>query len=251
MNTKTISLDRVQVAKPCPASWEEMKGSDSVRFCSQCQLNVYNLSALTKSEAESLVTRSEGRLCVKFYRRADSTMLTQDCPVGLRAIRKRVSKIAATAFSTLLSLVTGNSIGHFTFAQDFKLDHSKAIVKRKGVSLLGASIEGRVADRNQAFIYRAEVTLINQKTKRETVAKTSQEGSFSFQGLEDGEYTLKVTSPGFSTLTEKNLKLDQNKILEISVKLEVGTLGEVIVVPKAETSDHVLPHQINRKEKTA
>ena len=46
---------KVSVAAPCPADWDSMIGGDCVRFCSQCQLNVYNLSAMSKFEAESLM----------------------------------------------------------------------------------------------------------------------------------------------------------------------------------------------------
>ena len=48
-------LANVSVAAPCPADWDSMIGGDCVRFCSQCQLNVYNLSAMSKFEAESLM----------------------------------------------------------------------------------------------------------------------------------------------------------------------------------------------------
>src|ERR1044072_7537220 len=84
-------LDNVKVAAPCPANWEEMIGSEEVRFCRHCSLNVYNLSGMSKQEAESLIASTEGRLCVRFYRRADGTILTDNCPVGLRAIRRRQS----------------------------------------------------------------------------------------------------------------------------------------------------------------
>jgi len=59
-------LTKVSVAAPCPADWDSLVGGDRVRFCSQCQLNVYNLSAMSKFEAESLIARTEGRLCVRF-----------------------------------------------------------------------------------------------------------------------------------------------------------------------------------------
>ena len=79
-------LSRVRVASPCPADWDRMIGDERVRFCGQCELKVYNLSAMTKTQAEDLVCGTEGRLCVRFYRRRDGSILTQDCPVGLRAI---------------------------------------------------------------------------------------------------------------------------------------------------------------------
>src|SRR2546430_6436464 len=84
-------LNHVEVAAPCKADWDQMIGSEQMRFCGQCNLNVYNLSGMTRVEAESLIARNEGRLCVRFYRRTDGSIITRDCPVGLRAIRDRVS----------------------------------------------------------------------------------------------------------------------------------------------------------------
>lgn len=107
MNRHTDPLSRVKVASPCPADWESMAGNDRRRFCGQCQLNVYNLSGMTKREAEELLNQTEGRLCVRFYRRADGTILTQDCPVGLRAMKRRLSRIATATLSTVLGFFSG------------------------------------------------------------------------------------------------------------------------------------------------
>jgi hypothetical protein len=82
-------LDNLSVASPCHAVWDDMEGTDRVRFCDDCRLHVYNLSELSKPAAERLVARHEGqgRLCVRFFRRADGTVLTRDCPRGLAALR--------------------------------------------------------------------------------------------------------------------------------------------------------------------
>ncbi len=77
-------LDNIAIAEPCQASWDDMSGNERVRFCGDCKLNVYNFSAMSRSEAEGMARTTEGRLCVRFYRRADGTVLTRDCPVGLR-----------------------------------------------------------------------------------------------------------------------------------------------------------------------
>jgi hypothetical protein len=104
----TNSLNKVKVAAPCQAKWERMTGSHRVRFCAQCNLNVYNLSEMTRDQAESLITASEGRLCVRFYRRRDGSIIIQDCPVGLQAIKGRVSyilKAVAAATFTFLTAI--------------------------------------------------------------------------------------------------------------------------------------------------
>jgi hypothetical protein len=98
-------LDHVQVAAPCKADWNQMIGSERMRFCGACNLNVYNLSGMTRFEAESLIARNEGRLCVRFYRRFDGSIITKDCPVGLRAIQRRVSYLAKAIIATTLTFM--------------------------------------------------------------------------------------------------------------------------------------------------
>jgi hypothetical protein len=61
-----------------------MDGDARVRFCRECNRNVYNLSAMTEREAQRVVAEREGRLCVRFYQRSDGTVLTSDCPVGAK-----------------------------------------------------------------------------------------------------------------------------------------------------------------------
>ena len=100
-------LDHVRIAAPCNADWEQMVGTDRVRYCGQCDLNVYNLSSMTKRDAESFIVRNEGRLCIRFYRRADGSILTENCPVGLRAIRRRLSRLVYASASAFLGFFAG------------------------------------------------------------------------------------------------------------------------------------------------
>ena len=108
----TSPLDRVAVASPCSANWDTMVGDDRVRFCQQCNLNVYNLTRMTRDEAESLVVTTEGRLCVRFYRRADGSVLTRDCPIGLAAIRRRHSMITRAVFAVVTTFLAGIGFNH-------------------------------------------------------------------------------------------------------------------------------------------
>ena len=102
-----IPLHTLKVASPCPADWDAMPGDDQIRFCDGCRKNIYNLSEMTGDEAQALVNRLEGRLCVRFYTRADGTLLTQNCPVGLRAVRRKLVKKLSYAAALLLSCASG------------------------------------------------------------------------------------------------------------------------------------------------
>lgn len=104
MSKFTNSLENIKIASPCAADWNEMIGDERKRFCGACQLNVYNLSGMLRREAENLIVQSEGRLCVRFFKRADGTVLSKDCPVGWQAIKRNISK-TATAFASLLFTV--------------------------------------------------------------------------------------------------------------------------------------------------
>lgn len=81
-------LRQVRVASPCRAAWDRMEGDERVRFCGECHLHVYNLSEMTAAEAEVLIREKEGRLCVRYYQRRDGTVLSRNCPVGLRRLRR-------------------------------------------------------------------------------------------------------------------------------------------------------------------
>jgi hypothetical protein len=109
MAKRTDPLDHVDVAAPCPADWDAMIGNNQVRFCGQCELNVYNLSGMSRDEAENLISGTEGRLCIRFYRRKDGTILTANCPVGLGAIRRRLTRRAKATVSAILGFLAGVS----------------------------------------------------------------------------------------------------------------------------------------------
>lgn len=104
-------LDQIRVASPCPAKWEEMVGNDRKRFCLSCDKHVFNLSALSREDAEQfLAENAGGEVCVRYYQRADGTIMTSDCSVGVR--RKNRKKLAlavagagAMAFGAVAALM--------------------------------------------------------------------------------------------------------------------------------------------------
>lgn len=99
-------LTNLKIASPCSANWDEMYGDDRARFCGECKLNVYNLSGMTKHDAENLLINTEGRLCIRYYKRADGTIIISDCPVGWARVKQRASVFAAAAFSLLITLAS-------------------------------------------------------------------------------------------------------------------------------------------------
>src|SRR5438874_2539621 len=105
MTESRLDLNAIQIKNPCPADWNKMQGDERSRFCGQCKLNVFNFSEMTRDQIEALILEKEGRLCARFYRRDDGTMLTRDCS-PIRASRAR-RKLATVAGFSLLILSQG------------------------------------------------------------------------------------------------------------------------------------------------
>jgi hypothetical protein len=98
--TRLPVLPNIKVATPCSADWAQMSGDERVRACGSCSKNVYNLSSLTRDEAEALILEKEGKLCVRYYQRKDGTILLKDCSIGI--VQKRRRRVIAAGVAALL-----------------------------------------------------------------------------------------------------------------------------------------------------
>jgi hypothetical protein len=93
---------RVTVASPCSKSWEQMKGTAQKRFCEGCQQHVYDLSAMRFDEARDVLALAIPP-CVRFFRRADGTVMTADCPVGRQRARRKLQRLVSVAAAALVA----------------------------------------------------------------------------------------------------------------------------------------------------
>jgi hypothetical protein len=91
-------LANLRIASPCKERWADMIGDDRVRVCNGCERPVFDLSEMTRVEAEAVLATRGVTPCVRFYRRADGTVMTADCGQGER----RKVRLAAVAAGTVL-----------------------------------------------------------------------------------------------------------------------------------------------------
>ncbi|HZI58000.1 MAG TPA: hypothetical protein VFF39_14555, partial [Verrucomicrobiae bacterium] len=151
------TLSNMRIASPCPADWEKMIGNERVRHCSECNLNVYNISEMTEPQAMQLIAKNQGqRVCLRLYRRADGTVITQDCPWSLRAMKRRVARVASAVLSAILSV--GVAIAKTKPQQDSQT----ASQSQQGKSELVITL----VDQSGAVIQGSEVTLSRVKGKK-------------------------------------------------------------------------------------
>ena len=209
----------IRIASPCSADWEKMSGNDRVRHCAECNLNVYNLSAMSTREAAEMLAKTQGRLCVRFYRRSDGKILTQDCPLGLRAIVRRVSKIAGVALSAV--------IGFGVSATAALAQGTPALVQTQQKP---AAILVEVVDPQGAVIANARVVLHDEGNSWSVSKTTNQEGQLDFRDLSPGSYALEVTAAGFEahreTLRVYQEVVSAKVVLRVGVALQGGAIAE-------------------------
>lgn len=234
MPKRVSSLDDISVSSPCSAEWDSMAGNDRVRFCSHCRLSVHNLSEMTRKEALRLVARSKGRLCVRYYREPDRSVQTESLPRQLHQITRRASRIAAGAFTAALSL-SMNAVARTPSSMDEPLSASyklaageaKFVRDTEGGS---AVLTGTILDPADSVIPGAKIKLINQGTQLEQETVSSDEGTYRFDSLEPGRYTLKAEAPGFAGFENTNIILASGEVSHVNAILPVGVIMGAIAI---------------------
>lgn len=212
-----------------------MSGDDKVRFCGLCNLNVYNISAMSGAEAERLIARTEGRLCAKLYRRPDGTIITADCPVGWRALKRRASFMAGAALTALLSLFGGATAQQQAASKEKAVEEcrNQVTIKRAASEKLPedkrAMLSGKVLDMVGGGIPLASLTLVEVTTreKHETIA--AEDGSFQIPKLPGGTYRLEIAGLGFFPLTIEKLALRPDEAVRLDAVLSVAEMLSGIV----------------------
>jgi Carboxypeptidase regulatory-like domain len=239
MKTKD-NFDSLRIASPCPTSWSQMAGDDRVRFCDLCNLHVYNIAQLTGRETEELIGRTEGRVCARLYRRTDGTIITKDCPVGLRAIRRRAAKVAGAVFATIMSLCS-IVVGQKPSSKDKSSCKQQITVVRKlSDSASDYGVAGTILDPNGAVVAGAKVIVTDRKTKKSRETESNSDGHFLMAGLTPGVYDVGIKSPGFKRLEVSAVTLAEKETISFEVLLIADaitvTVGIISDTPLLETS---------------
>jgi len=95
------------------------------------------------------------------------------------------------------------------------------------------SITGLVTDPSNSLVVGATVTLTNDDTGVKQTTTTTSGGQYQFLALQRGRYTIEVTAPGFKKTERGGLELKVGERLGVDLKLEVGSVTEVMNVVAA------------------
>jgi hypothetical protein len=244
MNNK-FDINSLRIASPCPVGWETMKGDERKRFCDMCSLSVYNISEMTRNEAEAFIGKAEGRICARIYRRADGTVITRDCPVGLRAVRKRAARFAGGVFSTILGLF---SIGYGQTAQEKR--HTIVLAAelktiKTAYNKGDTGLSGTVTDPAGAAVPDVAVIFTVDGFKDSVTTRTNGDGKFAFINLKPGKYTLEIEAKyGYKGALVKDLSLEKSTLTQLTIPVEVDVLTEVVGIIAEPDIMEIVPEKL-------
>src|SRR5215204_3448918 len=97
-------------------------------------------------------------------------------------------------------------------------------------------VRGVITDQNGAAVTNAKVTITKKSTNQSTTTQTTGSGQFEFNNLLIGEdYEVVIEAANFKTLTLSDVKVQLNKINDLSAQLTVGGIGETVTVMSGST----------------
>src|SRR5262245_8972831 len=97
----------------------------------------------------------------------------------------------------------------------------------------GSTLSGSVVDADGGVIPGATVVVKNNATGVTNESVSNSTGQFSFPGLNAGTYTVTVSLTGFKTFVANEVRLIAGTPANVTAKLEVGALTDVIEVKAA------------------
>ena len=113
------------------------------------------------------------------------------------------------------------------------------------------SINGTVVDASQSAIAGASLVLTNTQTGESRQVVSSDQGYFNFTDLARGEYTIKVTAPGFRELLIGPVLLTVAQQMTVHPKLDVGSVRDSVEVsaspPPVTTSTSSVSQLVDSK----
>lgn len=118
-----------------------------------------------------------------------------------------------------------------------------------GANLLGqvgARLEGQVEDQSGAVVVGAKVTAVNTKTQTQHEVVTGADGRYVFPVIQSGIYTLSAEAAGFRKGVLANLEIGIAAVSSFTIKLEIGTTAESVVVEANTVSVQTAQSQISR-----
>ena len=114
------------------------------------------------------------------------------------------------------------------------------------------TLTGTVTDPAGAVVPGAAVVVREHSTGVENRTTSTSSGDYTLPYLPAGEYSIRVSAPGFKTTTSENVILRVAQTLSVEIKMQIGGVSEQVVVtdqpPALESDSAEIGHYITLEE---
>jgi hypothetical protein len=233
----------LKVQKPCNEAWEEMAGNDQVRFCGHCSKHVNNISELSRKDAMRLAKRSGGNICVRYVQ--DPVTKQPLFARDLYQISRRAPRLAAGVLGAALTCASSaysqqgelrESVSETRIFVPGKAEHTTELPE--GTS----RISGIITDKEGNVVPGISVFIKENQYEGELRTTSGADGSFAFEGLPAGTYSLRTYSQyGFLPRSISNIRLGDADAYfsSIQVELETIVMGIIAFSPTSANGEAV------------
>ncbi len=114
------------------------------------------------------------------------------------------------------------------------------------VAQTNGNISGTINDPTGAAIPGATVKAVSVETGAERTATSTDEGFFSLQQLQPGNYTVTVTQAGFKSSQVQAFALGAGQTRELNVALETGEISAIVDITSNEVEPAAIDQSSNR-----
>ena len=92
------------------------------------------------------------------------------------------------------------------------------------------TVTGTVADASKAVVSRAQVELINENTNVRSLRHSQEDGSFVFNLVPSGSYSVAVSADGFRRKVSTGVRVEVNRSANVEFVLDIGELTQSVEV---------------------
>jgi hypothetical protein len=125
-------------------------------------------------------------------------------------------------------------------------------VTMRAQSTTNGAINGVVYDQQGAVVAGAPVSVLNEGTGQKLDDKTNGVGSFSFNVLQPGNYTVTITAANFAVYEQTGVTVEVGRASTVEVHLKVASGNETVKVsgepPQVNTTDQSIANSVGDTE---
>lgn len=234
MKKRTL-LEAFDVPQPCAVAWESMRGTAAVRECARCGRQIHNLSALTRAEAEQLLSGGE-RICVRLVRTADRSIVTAEPPLLFAPSRRPWTGISVAALAAVLGLSEARASAARSLTPPSVANVQAAPIPARNVPR-NRGVHGTVRDQTGAPFPDVTVTATDLTTREEFSVQTGADGRYRLP-VPAGTYQVRITSQPFESYVVSRVKMGRHT--RIDAALHMPVIGQVSDVPENHPEPGIL-----------